>query len=97
MAGGGGEAGGAHRLLGGDPLGADEESPRGGRRRERALAAVRSERLREGSGGNAPARAPPAPRLRIAWGSGGRVGDPDGGGDSAHAPLAALRCVAVAL
>lgn len=65
MADGGGEAGGAHRVLGADPLGGDEESPRRGRQRERALGAVRSERLREGSGGNAPACAPPAPPHRL--------------------------------
>lgn len=99
-----GEGGGRSPVfLGGDPLnsggeGAPRREEEGGGRGGGAAGAARartrgrspygSERLREGSGGNAPACAPP--RLRIAsgsWGRGGGVGDPDGGGgDSAHAP-----------
>lgn len=83
-----GEGGGRSPVfLGGDPLnsggeGAPRREEEGGGRGGGAAVAARartrgrspygSERLREGSGGNAPACAPP--RLRIASGSWGRGG-----------------------
>lgn len=99
-----GEGGGRSPVfLGGDPLssggeGAPRREEEGGGRGGGAAVAARartrgrspygSERLREGSGGNAPACAPP--RLRIASGSWGRGGVSvtrmEVGGDSAHAP-----------